>query len=109
MHISNNAFIEAQGWKPGTGMDRKKIKWTQEKYEIIFKQACIDIYGPKQGTAFYDFIMQEYLEAYIAGGKIEDSYFGIVPNAGVELAYYYSDKNQEKRDSYWTTIPEDRK
>ena len=40
---------------------------------------------------------------------IEDSFVGPVPNAGVELAYYFSDKNQEKMCSYWTTIPEERK
>jgi hypothetical protein len=49
--------------------------------------------------------MKEYMETYLAGGKIEDSYFGMVPNAGVELAYYFSDKNQEKLNAFWTTVP----
>ena len=107
--LRDSDYLSKQGWKPGMNMDRTKFKWTQEKYEIIFKQACIDIYGPKQGTAFYDFVMKEYMEVFYAGGEIEDSYFGQVPNVGVELAYYFSDKNQEKLNSYWTTIPEERK
>ena len=35
----------------GARNDRTKIKWTG-KYEKVFKQACIDIYGPMQGTEF---------------------------------------------------------
>lgn len=104
--LRDDSFLEAQGWKPGMSIEvRKNFKWTQEKYEKVFKQACIDIYGPQQGAAFYDFVMKEYMETYLAGGKIEDSYFGLVPNAGVELAYYYSDKNQEKLNAFWTTVP----
>lgn len=106
--LRDPSYLTEQGWEPGAGMDRTKFKWTQEKYEVIFKQACMDIYGPTQGKAFFDFVMGEYMEVYHAY-EWEDSYFGIVPNTGVELAYYYSDKNEEKMNSYWTTVPEVRK
>lgn len=100
-------YLDEQGWVPG--MDRTKIKWTQEKYEKVFKQACIDIYGPMQGTEFYNLVMEKRLNKFYAGGVLEDSYFGIIPNTGIELAYYYSDKNQEKMDSFSTTVPEVRR
>ena len=100
-------FLTDQGWNPG--LDRSKFKWTQEKYEDIFNKVCLEIYGPVQGNMLFNFILQKYLNTFYAGGKLEDSFFGSVPNAGVELAYYFSDKNGIKHTEFWTTKPEERK
>ena len=101
-------FLSKQGWVPGM-TNRHDFMWTQEKYEKIFKHLCQIVYGPTQGKAFYDFVFPKYQEIFYSGGIKEDSYFGIVPNAGIELAYYYSHENHVKSIEYWTTIPEVRK
>ena len=101
-------FLDKQGWVPGM-TNHRDFKWTQEKYEKIFKHLCQIVYGPTQGKAFYDFVFPKYQEIFYSGGIKEDSYFGIVPNAGIELAYYYSHENHVKSIEYWTTIPEVRK
>jgi hypothetical protein len=100
-------YLDEQGWEPG--MDRTKIKWTQPKYEQVLRQLCVEVYGSGQGKAFYDFVMQRYLKLAHAGGVIEDSYFGSIPETGVEVAYYFSDKNGVKSVEFWTTKPSERK
>ena len=100
-------FLTKQGWEPG--MNHRDFVWTQEKYEKVFKHLCQIVYGLSQGTAFYDFAFPLYQKVFYAGGWIEDSYFGIVPDTGIELAYYYSDANQVKIINYWTTRPVVRK
>ena len=100
-------FLSSQGWEPGK--NRQDFVWTQEKHEKVFSHLCQIVYGPSQGKEFYDFIFPIYLNIFYTGGRIEDSYFGIVPKTGIELAYYYSEKNNVKVMSYWTTKPEVRK
>lgn len=100
-------YLSKQGFE--WGMNARKFKWTETKYEEIFRQACIDMYGFTQGNAFYTFVMPKYLETFYEGGELEDSYFGSVPDSGVELSYYYSHKNHVKETRFWSTKPEGRK
>lgn len=100
------SYLDDQGYY--IGADRTKIKWSQEKYEQVFLQACIDIYGTIQGNAFYNFAIQRYSHVFIASFKEDDKYIGSVQGANIDLAYYF--KYPEAMDTYfWTNKPEVRK
>ena len=104
--LRDDGYLTRQGWQPGN--DRTKIKWTQEKHTEVFRQACIDLYGPVQGNLFYEFIFPKYYELFLHE-TWEDSYFGLVPGTDIEVAYYYSDENRVKHTQFWTTAPGVRK
>jgi hypothetical protein len=102
--LYDNEYIENQGYKPG--MDRKKVDWTQEKYEKVFLHVCSVVYGPIQGKVFYDFALQRSIYIAKSNYDIDDKYIGALPNANIDVAYYFKVPEAMKK-MYWTTKPED--
>ena len=92
-----------QGFK--YGMDRTKYKWSEEKYEIILKQACIATYGEIQGAAFYIYALKEYTQVLSCDyRKYEKSYIGKPENCNFEVIYHFPDSVPMLQ--FWTTRPE---
>ena len=69
---------------------------------------CQIVYGPNQGKAFYDFVVNKVIKSAMTEEILTDKYFGILPGANIEIAYYrrYPDAVMK---SFWTGKPEVRK
>jgi hypothetical protein len=106
--LYDHQFLADQGFVPGKGMDRTKFKWTQEKYEQVLLHTCQIIYGPSQGKAFYDFVIEKNINDAMVEEILTDKYFGMLPGANIEIAYYRSYPGAVLK-SFWTGKPEVRK
>ena len=104
--LYEDQYITDQGFYHG--MDRSKINWVQEKYKNVLLHLCQIVYGPAQGKAFCDFVVEKITKVAVEGSKITDKYFGVLPNANIEIAYYRSYPDV-MRESFWTDKPEVRK
>jgi len=69
---------------------------------------CMIVYGPAQGEAFYGFLIERNLYVYYTDFRKEDKYIGYVPNANIEVAYYFNFPDAMDQ-RFWTTRPEVRK
>ncbi|SHJ18098.1 S-layer homology domain-containing protein [Thermoclostridium caenicola] len=104
--LYDDDYLLGQGWEPDK--DRKKFSWIQDKYAKVLLHLSNIVYGPSQGKAFYDFMIEHQLHAYYTDFSKDDKYIGKVPNANIEVAYYF--KVPEAMDKwFWTTKPEVRK
>jgi len=99
-------YLLAQGWEPGK--DRTKFSWIQDKYAKVLQQSCLIVYGSVQGKAFYDFLIDHQLHAYYTDFLKDDKFIGQVPNANIEVAYYFKVPEAMEKQ-FWTTKPEVRK
>ncbi|SHJ60871.1 S-layer homology domain-containing protein, partial [Thermoclostridium caenicola] len=99
-------YLLAQGWEPGK--DRTKFSWIQDKYAEVLQQLCLIVYGSVQGKAFYDFLIDHQLHAYYTDFLKDDKFIGQVPNANIEVAYYFKVPEAMEKQ-FWTTKPEVRK
>ena len=99
-------YLLGQGWEPGD--DRTKYSWIQDKYTDVLGHLCMIVYGPTQGNAFCDFLIERYLYIFHTDFRKEDKYIGYIPDANIEAAYYfnYPDAMIQR---IWTTRPEVRK
>ena len=74
------------------GMDRRKFDWTSPRYEKILFDVALEVYGPQQGKAFYEFALNEVDEEFYYGKGYKSSYLGFVNEIGCELVYYTPEK-----------------
>jgi len=96
-------YLLNQGWQPGD--DRTKYSWIQDKYANVLRHLCLIVYGQTQGEAFYDFLIEHQLHAYYTDFRKDDKYIGHIPNANIEVAYFF--KYPDAMDKqFWTTRPE---
>ncbi len=93
------------GYKPG--MDRNKFHWTMPRYEEIMKQLAMEVYGPTQGMAFFNYVIQECDNRYLEPETYTAQFIGTKPEIGVELIYHYPDSLAYPQ--FWTSRPEVRK
>ena len=89
------------------GMDRSKFHWTMPRYEEIMQQVAMEVYGPTQGMAFFNYVIQECDKWYVIDEKYSAEFIGIKPEIGVELIYHYPDSLAYPQ--FWTSKPEVRK
>jgi len=89
------------------GMDRSKFHWTMPRYEEIMKQVAMEVYGPTQGMAFFNYVIQECDKWYVIDENYTAKFIGIKPEIGVELIYHYPDNIPQPQ--FWTSKPEVRK
>jgi len=66
------------------------------------------VYGPTQGKAFCDFLIERYLYLFHTDFEKDDKYIGYLPGANIEVAYLVKAKEIMKQQ-FWTTSPEVRK
>jgi len=93
------------GYKPG--MDRSKFHWTMPRYEEIMKQVAMEVYGPTQGVAFFNYVLQECDNRYLEPETYTAQFIGTKPEIGVELIHHYPDSLAYPQ--FWTSRPEVRK
>ena len=93
------------GYEPG--MDRNMFHWTMPRYEEIIKQVAMVVYGPTQGLAFYDYVIQECDKWYVIDKEYSAQFIGTKPEMGVEVIYHYPDSIPQPQ--FWTSRPEVRK
>jgi len=89
------------------GMDRSKFHWTMPRYEEIMKQVAIEVYGPTQGMAFYNYVLQECDNRYLEPETYTAQFIGVRQEIGVELIYHFPDSIPIPQ--FWTSRPEVRK
>jgi len=89
------------------GMDRSEFTWTAPRYEIIIKEVFNEVYGPSQGAAFYEYVIQEIDKLYLDPDHYTASYIGAKPQMGFELIHHYPDIISYPQ--FWTSKPEERK
>jgi len=94
------------GYKPG--MDRSRFHWTMPRYEEIMKQVAIEVYGPTQGMAFFNYVLQECDNLYVEPDNYTAEFIGFKPEMGVELIYHFPD-SIPAFPQFWTSRPEVRK
>ncbi len=99
-------YLLRQGWQLGN--DRKKYSWIQDKHTDTLSHLCMIVYGPIQGKAFCDFLIERYLYLFHTDFEKDDKYIGFLPDANMEVAYFVKAREMMKQQ-FWTTKPEVRK
>jgi len=77
------------------------------RYEEIMKQVAIEVYGPTQGMAFFNYVIQECDKWYVIDESYTAKFIVTKPEIGVELVYHYPDRIAYPQ--FWTSKPEVRK
>lgn len=104
--LRDEDYPEKQGFV--FGMDRSKFKWTQEKYEKILLRLITEVYGPSQGRALFNLIMEETQKKILDENVTDFKYIGFLPGANVDVAYFT--KAAIVNDlAFYTSKPEVRK
>jgi len=83
--LRDKDYLEKQGFV--FGMDRSKFKWTQDKYEKILSRLITEVYGPTQGRALFNLIMEETHKQILDTNETDFKYIGFLPGANVDVAY----------------------
>ena len=104
--LYDTEYLLSQGWQPGK--DRTKYSWIQDKHMDALRHLCMIVYGPAQGKAFCDFLIERYLYLFNTDFEKDDKYIGYLPGANIEVAYLVKAK-EVMRQQFWTTRPEVRK
>jgi len=81
------------------GMDRRQFEWTQPRYEKIFRDLCVEVYGEQQGMAFYNFALTELDNRFYTGTDYKASYISFNKDVGAEIVYYVPEENVPSRFS----------
>jgi hypothetical protein len=99
-------YLLDQGWQIGD--DRTRYSWIQDKHTDALRHLCMIVYGPNQGKAFCDFLIERYLYLFHTDFEKDDKYIGFLPDANIEVAYFVKAREM-MRQQFWTTSPEVRK
>ena len=93
------------GWKPG--MPIGDFDNTAERYEVLLRDLCKEVYGEKQGIAFSNYALEENDKYYDLLEKYKSNFIGFSSDMGFELVYIYPDIL--RGHVFWTDKPEVKK
>ena len=93
------------GWEPG--MNIGDFDNTAERYEVLLRDLCKEVYGEKQGIAFSNYALEENDKYYDLLEKYKSNFIGFRSDMGFELVYIYPDIFSGH--VFWTDKPEVKK
>ena len=100
----HNDIVDA-GWEPG--MPIGDFDNTAERYEVLLRDLCKEVYGEKQGIAFSNYALEENDKYYDLLEKYKANFIGFRSDMGFELVYIYPDIFSGH--VFWTDKPEVKK
>ena len=75
------------------GMDRSNFEWTSPRFERIILDLSKEIYGIRQGQAFFQFVLNKVDAYFLSDDKnYKSSYMGFNKDVGVEIIHYYPEE-----------------